>query len=99
MTQLQNEISFTSNQLATLNTQYSLMQGESKQDKQRLETISSELAEMTRKMSAMTSDLDTSREAKENLQKQVRMVHEQLENATAALAHKVSQLRILSYNN
>ena len=89
VSQLQNEVSLASNQLTSMKTQYSMLQEENRQEKHRLERTNSELSEMSTKLSGMISDLAASHEAKENLQRQVGMVREQMEKATSALAQKV----------
>ena len=90
MSQLQNEIAFSSNQYSSLNTQYTLLQGETKQERQRLDSITTELADMTRRVSCMTTDLSATQESKENLQKQIKIVHDQLDLATTALSQEAS---------
>lgn len=90
VTQLQNEITFSSNQYSTLNTQYTLLQEESRHEKQRLDSITTELAEMTRRVSTMTTDVSATRESKESLQKQLKIVHDQLDLANTALSQNAS---------
>ncbi len=88
--ELQDKVSITTDQLELLKGQYELLEAEDKRAKQLLESVSKEYAEMKGKLTLTNSELESTRADRENLQKQVEMIKEELENATSALSRKVS---------
>lgn len=86
---MKNEASHITYQLEVLSNQYTLLEAESNHTKQHLDAATTELAETKGKLSVANTELDSAREEKGNMHKQVERAQQQLEKVTNALAKKV----------
>ena len=89
ISKLKREISHTAEQLETLSNQYTLLDADSQHYKQMVDSSNVQLAKLKSALSKANCTLESTSEAKDNLQKQLEITQQQLDGATSSLSYKV----------